>query len=99
MARALKNKACVGQAVLLTNGIDYRVHPLADKDHPKSALPVGDVPIIEHQLRLLELAGYHSEQLPPLLMYPYPSSAATAPWSRIQCCAVLSRPSLRHVDP
>jgi hypothetical protein len=69
---ALTAHACIEQAVLLTNGIDYRVHPLADKDHPKSTLPVGDIAILEHQLRLLELAGYSSD-------CPSPSSSCSPP--------------------
>jgi len=47
--------------------VDFRVHPLAEPEHPKSSLPVANIPIIEHQLSLLALAGYESEFFPYLI--------------------------------
>ena len=54
----------MSQAVLLTNTEDFRVHPLAAVTTPKSTLPVSNIPILEHQLRLLETAGLSSELTP-----------------------------------
>lgn len=46
----------IGQAVLLLGGRGTRLWPLTDS-RPKGLLPVGGLPFIEYQLRLLEAAG------------------------------------------
>jgi len=46
------------QAVILCEGNDSRLYPLTENQNHKSLLPVANIPILVHQLRLVESAGF-----------------------------------------